>query len=71
MPGQILFAAPVIVAGVAGILYTANVRFELKPKQFCERTIMVPLTPKFEAKAIVTVGVPCPETIVALVGAVH
>ena len=43
----------------------------LNPKQFCERTMTEPLAPKFEAKAIVTVCVPCPETIVAFVGAVH
>ena len=57
--------------GVAGILYTVSVRVVLKPKQFCERTLSVPLAPKFDANDTVTVCVPWPDTIVAFVGAVH
>ena len=63
--------APLIVPGVAGILRTVSARFALKPKEFCERTMTEPRAPKFEANAIDTVCVPCPDTIVAFVGAVH
>jgi hypothetical protein len=66
-----LVEAPDIVPGVAGMLYTVNVRAALNPKQFCDLTLNVPLAPKFEAKETATVCVPWPDTIVALVGAVH
>ena len=66
-----MFTAPEMVPGVPGILYTVSVRAVLKPKQFCDLTLNVPLAPKFEAYDTVTVCVPCPDTIVALVGAVH
>jgi hypothetical protein len=70
-PGQTFVAVPLIAPGVAGMLYTASVRDVLKPKQFCERTLKVPLVVKFDAYDTVTVCVPWPDTIVALVGAVH
>ena len=71
MPEHTLFAAPAMVPGVPGTLYTVRVRAVLKPKQFCDLTLSDPLAPKLAANETVTVCVPWPDTIVALVGAVH
>ena len=66
-----LAEAPEITPGDAGTLYTANKLIGLKPKQFCARTPMDPLGPNAAPNDTVIAVVPCPLTIVALVGTLH
>ena len=61
---------PEITAVVVGLLLTVSERTALCPQVLTARNVSEPLT-NAEAKDTVTLAVPCPAVIVALVGAVH
>ena len=71
LPAQTPSKVPAIELGVPGLLERVSVLLELVPAMQLEAfTLKVPET-KEELKLTVAVVVPCPETMVALLGAVQ